>query len=204
MSATQQLYTAYDVQAVLTTDFTARGVNCVVEVGEWSEEFQRGEPRVMITMGRGKIAEPGGHYQPGAWWPVPNTVSDVARPLLDDVQRYVLTMHAPPPPSTGESMPAAGLRATDQLMRTVLSALRRQLAGPFREAADVEWVSRDELAKRYPSFVYGSLVRVEVVVASPILDDAYTLVEGTETCTAMTLNMNGTITAPETVTEPAS
>lgn len=176
---TAQFYTADDVAAALLADFGARGVSAVVEVGEWDPELRRGEPRVIIGYGRSRVGEPAGHYQPGAVWavPVPGQPGQsqpglVARAFLDDSQRFTFLIHAPGVGSA-EGAATAARRATDQLKRATFAALRRVLASPFREPADVDWPKKDDPRFRdYEGFVYGSICTFELTLASPILDDS--------------------------------
>jgi hypothetical protein len=172
-TATPQFYTADDVRALLVDDFAARGINAAVEINEWDPEAQRGEPRVVISYDRGEITEPAGHYQPGAIWSNPGGSTDLSRALLDVGQGFILRIHSPS--MTGSSEPAAdgARRATDQLVRQTLRALRRSLASPFRRAGSLEWPTKDDDdVKGYQGFVYGSLCRVRIEFAAPVLDDA--------------------------------
>jgi hypothetical protein len=199
-AATPQLYTPDDVAALLVTDFAARGINAVVEVGEWSPEKNRGAPRVVIGYGHGRVGEPAGHTEPGAWLQVAGG-TDVARALLDDAQRLTLLVHAPAVGS-GESAAAGARRATDQLLRQTFRAIRRAMAAPFREPADVDWPKKDDPRfTEYPGYVYGSVADVELVIASPVLDDA--LATGTITSAASegTVIIDGVESSPDTITE---
>lgn len=171
--ATQQLYTPDDLVAALVADFQARQISAVVEVGEWSPEVRRGEPRVIIDFGDGEIGEPVANLDgPGAVSTVPGSTTSVARQLLDDEQLFILWIHAPGVGS-GEGAGVAGRRATDLLKRQTMAAIRRNQAAPFRKRARVTWPSKDDpQVAAYPAFVRGTLARVEVALPSAILDDA--------------------------------
>jgi hypothetical protein len=204
---TPQFWTPDDIRAALLTDFQARGVSAAVEVGEWDPELRRGEPRVIIGYGRGRVGEPAGHYQPGAVWAVPTmpgqapaSPPQVARAMLDSSQRYSFLIHAPSA-GTAEGQAVAARRATDFLLRNTLAALRRALAAPFREAVDVEWPKDDDPRfKGYAGFVHGSVAIFEIVFASPILDDSKILgTVGSMTGTSSVGFPDGTTTPTEPV-----
>lgn len=200
-SPTPQLYTPDDLSAAIVSDFKARAIAIVVEVGEWNPELHRGAPRIVIDFGDGDIGEPAAqHYTPGAWWPVTGTTK-VARVLLDDAQRFVLWIHAPAV-STPEGEAAAARRATDQLLRQTMRAIRRNMASPFRVAAKVRWPTKDDPATRdYPGFVRGSLCRVEILLASPILDDAFAVGTVTGVQFSDQVILGGVAAPPETSSE---
>lgn len=200
---TPQLYTADDVQTLLAGDFGARGIAATVEVGEWDPELHRGEPRVIVDFGDGELGETAAHDSPGAIWPVAGS-TDVARAILDDAQRFVLWIHAPPVGS-GEGGAAAGRRATDQLLRQTARAIRRAMAAPFREKARLTWPRKDdpELVG-YPGFVRGTLCRVDILLVSPVLDDA--LATGVVTAAELDASVviDGNASTPEVITETVS
>lgn len=82
--ATPQLHTARDLKVVIDADLQARGIHVAVEVGAWSPELMRGEPRVTIELADATIGEPKGHYVSGAWWPtspMPSFVGPVVATL---------------------------------------------------------------------------------------------------------------------------
>ena len=168
IETTPQFYTAGDLRDVIAEDLDARGIGCVVEIGEFDPLTMRGEPRCMIVMGDSVTGEPAGHYQPGMWVPPPGTFGKVAAPLADDAATFTLKIHAPAAPGI-DSGATEAQRATDQLRRHIIAAMRRPHASPFRVPMRTKWPTRIE---GYESFVYGSLCEVSLTVASPILDDA--------------------------------
>lgn len=177
VASTPQLYTIDDLAEVLRKDFAEHGINAVVEVNEWDPEVHRGVARVLLGLGDGKVGEPIAHHaQPGPLWPVAGTgndgtLPDVARALLDDAQRFTALVHDPGSGS-GESVASGARRATDQLKRATFAAIRRRLAAPFREPALVKWPKPSQTTDGYPVFTYGSVCTFEIVIGSPILDDA--------------------------------
>lgn len=197
MQAPAQFYTADDISAAVAADFSSHGIAASVEVNEWAPEKHPGEPRVIIDFGDGTIGEPSGHYQPGLQWTVPGT-TDVARALLDDAQGFILWIHAPGVGSS-EGAAAAARRATDQLMRQTMRAIRRALSAPFVQQARVRWPAAPATDEgSYPAWVKGSLARVEIVLTSPILDDAFTVINVTEAGTATSFAFpDGSTTPPE-------
>jgi hypothetical protein len=200
LAATPQFYTPDDVSSLLAADFTARGINAAVEVGEWDPEQQRGEPRVIVGYGKGRVGEPAGHYQPGAYWIPPGTTGEVARAMLDDAQTFVFTVHAPAVGTT-EGAATGARRATDQLKRATFAALRRMMQGPFREAANVDWPKppAPSDAGGYQGWTYGSVCTFELVLASPILDDAEGVIGVASVSTDSSfLYPDNTSTQPET------
>ncbi len=198
--ATPQLRTAYDLQDVLRADFLDHRLAVAVEVGEWDPELLRGQARVMIKLGKGGVGEPSGHYQPGAWWPVRGSTTQIARPMLDLGQHYVLRIHAPAPSSGSDANSARGANeATDQLLRQTLAAIRRRLSAPFREVASVDWPEKIE---GYPAFVHGSLAVVDIMIPSPILDDAVGLAHAVGSSTDITLKTGSTTVPVETFVAP--
>jgi hypothetical protein len=178
IATTKQLYTAVDLAAVISADLEARGVPCVVEVGEWDPEKMRGEPRCMIAFLDGSFGEPAGHYHPGAWWPIDTTpgAETVAAPLLDDAERFLLRIHAPAAPGM-DSGAAAAHAATKELVRQVMAAVRRPHASPFRGSAPYRWPTS---IPGYPAFPHGSLCEVTLTLASPVFDDKKPLVTATQ------------------------
>jgi hypothetical protein len=198
LTPSPQFYTPDDVKAILLADFSTRQIAAVVEVGEWDPEIGRGAPRVLVGYGKGKVGEPGGHYQPGAMWSPPGTSGEVARAMLDDAQRVTFLVHAPAA-SSAEGNAAAARRATDQLFRATLAALSRAIGGPFREPAEVSWPGKDdERFKDYEAFVFGSIVEFDLVLASPILDDPFLVINVTEATATMQIEYpDGTLTTPE-------
>lgn len=200
---TPQFYTPDDVKAVLDADFGARGISAVVEVGEWDPEAARGEPRVIIDYGDGEIGEPVANLDgPGALTTVPGGGStDVARAILDDGQRFILWIHASAATSA-EGAAAAGRRATDQLMRQTMRAIRRNMAAPFREKARLRWPDTgDPMVAAYPGYVRGTLARVEVLLASSIADDAFATGIATVSELDASVIIDGTASTPEVITE---
>lgn len=121
---------------------------------------------VTLSLGSALIITAGDSFA----WTQRRATGDVARPLLDNAQSYRLSIHVPSPPDVASAnRPATAQDATDQLMRATMVAIRRQLAAPFRATAKVNWPKRIE---GYDAFVYGSLCVVDLVIGSPILDDA--------------------------------
>lgn len=103
-------------------------------------------------------------------WTQRRATHDVARPFLDDAQVYRLSIHVPARANVAEANRAASAQdATDQLMRSTMAAIRRQLHAPFRAVARLTWPKK---IVGYPDFVYGSLCVVEITIGSPILDDS--------------------------------
>ncbi len=196
--ATAQLYTPDDLQALLEADFAARQIEAVVEVGQWDPQASPGEPRVIIGYGDGEMGEPGGHYQPGAMWAPPGTTGEVARAVLDDAQRLTLLIHAPAVGSA-EGAARGARRATDGLLRATMAAIRRALGGPFREQAKVRWPKKDDdRFVDYPGFTYGSVAEVEIVLPSPVLDDAYQTINVTQAGATVQFDYpDGSSTNPE-------
>lgn len=118
-----------------------------------------------VDLGTGKTATAGDTIV----WTQRRATSDLARPMLDDAQTYTLSIHAPAPSGVADANRAVSAQdATDQLKRLTMGAIRRQLAGPFRVAARVRWPKR---FPEWPAFVHGSVCVVDLVLASPILDD---------------------------------
>ena len=198
---TPQLYTPDDLAALLSADFSARGIPATVEVGEWDPELHRGEPRVIIGYGRARVGEPAGHYQPGTAWTVPGT-TNVARALLDDAQRFAFIVHAPALRERRERTAAAARRATDQLK---LSHLRRAPSRPRRAVPRAgrrggKWPKAPTPSPDgYSGWTYGSRCDFEVVFASPILDDANGVIPVTSVSTDTSiLFADGGATQPET------
>jgi hypothetical protein len=187
------IYTPDDLKSRVEADFADRGVSAVVEVGEWSTEPRRGEPRVVIGLGRFTVEEPQGRYQPGAVVPIPGS-TDVARPMLDDLQTYRVWVHAPASNRT-EDAPSAARRATAELKRKTLAAIRRTLAAPFRVAASGEWPALPAPGEMtgggYAAYTYGSIAAFDIVIAAPILDDP----QGTGT--ADEIDVAGSFTFPD-------
>ena len=175
--ATRQLYTVDDIAKILAEDFTDRKSIATVDVNEWGPELFRGTPGVTLSYESGDFGEPQGAYHAAV--DIDVTLTDgtpgLSRPILDDVQGYVLRIHAP---AIGNAEPAAigARRATDQLMRQTLRAIRRAMAAPLRARGTIEWPGKaDPDVVGTEGWTYGSLVRVRFVIASPVVDDAYTL-----------------------------
>lgn len=193
-TATPQFYTPDDVQAAVAADFAYRGIDAVVEVGDWSPEAGRGEPRVWIDYLDGELLEPAGHYMPGPQLSPPGTTKQIAAPILDDAQVFSISIHAPPT-GADEAAAASSRRATDGLLRATFAALRRALGSPFRRPVRVRWPRQID---GYEGFVRGSLAVCEVVLASPILDDAFALLTVTSAGTDVEFQYpDGTTTPPE-------
>lgn len=207
VQTTPQFYTIDDVAALLRADFADRSTLATVDADEWGPEKLRGQPLVVISYETGEITEPAGHYQPGVNLDVtmPDGTAAQARPLLDVVPMFVFRIHAPAAGGRKEGAAAGGRRATDQLMRQTLRALRRNMAGPFRGPGSVEWPGKtDPDVLGYEAFVYGSLCRVRIPIASPVADDAYATGTVTELETDYLLSVDGgaTFTPSDFSTQP--
>lgn len=193
-----QFDTPDDVSDILVADFAARGIDAVVEVGEWGPEPDRGTPRVIVGYGKGRVGQPAGHYQPGPMIAPPGTTGQVSSTMLDDAQRFTFLVHAPAHGS-GEGVAVAARRATKLLQKYTLAALSRALGGPFREPADVSWpTNSDARFAEYQGYVYGSICEFELVLASPILDDPFNVIRVTEAASTIEVDFaDGSTTPPE-------
>lgn len=194
------LYTPDDLEAAIKADFAARGIAAAIEVGEWTPETKRGEPRVVIAAGDFEATEPQGHHQPGPQ-PLPGS-TDEARPLLDFGAAFTLWVHAPGSGRT-EATGAAARRATVELVRLTLAALRRVHAGPLRGPVRGRFLRPDEIgetpqAGAYAAYTLGSVAQFTVTMPTPIFDDPLTVGDALELVVATNAEQGGTLTPTET------
>lgn len=194
---TAQRYTIDDLAALLRLDFADRGTLATVDADEWGPEKMRGGPVVILSYARGTFAEPAGSYHAAV--DIDTLLSDgtpgVSRPILDKAQGYVLRVHAPAR-GNAEGKAAGARRATDMLAEQTLRAIARANK-PFRETGEIEWPGKDDPdVLGYDAWTYGSLCRIRLVIATPVLDDA--LGTGTQTAaeTSTSISLDGGATFP--------
>jgi hypothetical protein len=191
--AAPTIFVVDTLRTTIWTDLQGRGIAAEILIGEWEDEKHRGQPRVVIGLDAFEIGEPGGHYQPGAAWPVGST--QVARALGEDVESYSIWVHGIAPAGTPPDQVARASRiATKELVHATWAAIRRAHGGMFRARGRGQWINEVR-----GEFVYGALARFTLTIADPVLDDPLDLGAGTVLQMSASMTLGDTQTPAEVV-----
>lgn len=158
-----------DVANLLRADFATNGIAAVVEASEWNPVWHAGEPRVVVGYDGFTFGPPMGSDQPGPSITVPDGTGDVARAILDDLNRFRVWVHHNGSGASGEPAAERARASTKALLLDTIRAIREGLTAPFREPPSGHWPKPTEQPPGYPAFVYGSFVEFSVLIPSPVL-----------------------------------